>query len=171
MPYEHRDLRALDKSLQSPTCVLVLSLGLAKSFAKRAAYWFDIYHNTETNLWFVCRQWSFTKTNNTMEGHRVSPALRTAQKAYEVFCEFLQDKMSGWQIVNLAFDGNTRQIPLDEMTLINQVRDLTRDPVGVMGVVGRKPSVQLSVQGVTVPKPRAAHLKELQTKRKAKAQW
>jgi hypothetical protein len=144
--------------------VRVASLGLTKSFSRKPAYWLEIYHSPKGkwgNSWYVARQWSFTKDGQVVEGQTLSNRFSVALSAIEHLRELLQKKLGeNWNVHNLTFDS-AREIPKNEMTVINVLKELAKDKAELLEV----PSPPVVVE------TRATRIKNLQSKRKAKAQW
>lgn len=171
-PYQWRDLRGVDDhelrdKLRGPDCKHVATIGLAKSFARRSAYWLDLYHAPKSkwgDAWFVARQWSFTRDGTTVEGQTVSRRHGTPAIAGTDLQALLQEKLDkGWKIhetVQVDKEGFD-QVDIAAFAMITRL-------VGVMetGTVQEK-----VVESKAVAKNRAERLRDMQRKRQAKADW
>jgi len=166
VPYVRRDLRPInDKLKHDPNCVFVVSVALAKSFARKPAYWLDIYHSLYSawgKAWFVGRQWSFQRDNQDITGEVVSHRFGTSGQALGMLQELLATKLSeGWKVHEVINGPVTVE---EETKLVESIHNLA---------VGLPTSTALVKVAITTNKPmtRAERMKELQNKRKVKSPW
>jgi len=169
--YEWRPLQH-DKSIpELKGTELVLSVALQKSFARRPAYWVDVYCQPRSKLpdqYFVALQWSFKRQTEVIEGHfvKAGPQLAVATTA-AVVQEQLETKVNEkWIIKGTQVDPKFRGKPIVQQ--VGRVVDLT----AAKGTDNGQATPELVVEERhEVAKSRAERFQEKQAERRAKAEW
>jgi len=165
LPLTWRDLRSIDPILtRDPESVVVITVGLAKSFGRRSAYWLDVYHCPTTKSWYVARQWSFKRDAAIVEDHVVSSRCSGIGQIITIFDEIYSKKTKeGWEQPEVVVGIGLVD---DEVTMANKINSLITN-ANAAGMVNLPEATPVQKQKVT----KASRLKQLQNKRKAKAPW
>jgi len=170
MSLKWRDLRSIeDKLKKDPTAVFVVSVALGK-FAKRSAYWLDIYHSPKSkwgNAYFVCRQWSFMRDGQLVEGSVASERFGTPGSAISEFEELYSKKVKdGWKLNDVNVSDSILDVNLQLAKSIANLVNMAPTAVNA----GAESKVEEEVKAVRV-KTRHERMVDLQNKRKSKAPW
>lgn len=169
MPYDWRDLRLVEDKLKGLGCRFIGTLGLAKSFARRPAYWLDLYHDPRSKWgdgWFVARQWSFQRDGTLVEGQTVSHRFGTPGQAMESMKELLQEKLDKqWKLHEIKQCAEHSSLSQMEETAFKLIHGMASqmEPGQVQAKVGAPAEAP--------PQNRAERMKSLQRKRQAKSEW
>ena len=93
-----RNLQLIDRKLQG--AVLIMCLPLRKDFARKPAYWVEIYRKTLIPAgkaqYFTARQWGFPKDRDVVQDHSVSYPSDLMRSLAKVDNIFEKKVASGW---------------------------------------------------------------------------
>jgi hypothetical protein len=160
-----RDIRKIDNGLKDHR--YVLSIALYKSFARSPAYWIDLYCKSRPNVplkWTGVLQWSFPRQGEQVEGYAVITDWRSPTQAAE-WIEARADKKidEGWLYHSLEVD------PLFKShAIVDYVEEATKKwDKGSQTKTGSRQRFPRPPK----TKTKAERFRELQKKRKAKAEW
>ena len=163
-------LEYVDSSLRGGT--LIFSLPLRRDFARKPAYWVEIYRtnvpNTKYVRYDVAKQWGFYK-KDTKETVQDSTVIRAASftAALSMMKGIAATKMnSGWIIVDDTVDAPVLSPTIEESVAIAAYM--------TNWLEGHEEKEQVEVIKKSLKKeelPRPLKFKEAQRKRKAKAEW
>jgi hypothetical protein len=151
--------------------VLILSIALRKDFARKPAYWVEIYRTTHPTAkfhrYFVVRQWGFIKreTSETVQGENVMRPLTGLQSALSAAKESLDAKIEAqWMICEDQFDSSPPVIAPTKRES-SAIAAYTAD----WAVDFDKTLARMNVPESELP--RSVKFKKAQQRRKAKAEW
>ncbi len=172
MAYDWRPLHQIDPILAET--VPAVSVALQKSFARRTAYWVDVYCKPGGKLpdrWFIACQWSFTQKDKTVEGHYVAEggsARLSAANATEVAMhKLIRQTKKQWLLHSVTIAP-----PYKNTTIARMMEQAVERAVAA----GTKENGQATPEVVIEekrenPRSRAERWRMKQLARKAKAEW
>jgi hypothetical protein len=161
-----RHLEKTEKSLHNSS--LIFSLALRRDFARKPAYWVEIYAVPKGRYRFysVAKQWSFFRkeTKEDIQNQRVFSPCNSLVKALENAFDVIQSKVeNGWLVCEGQYSDpvvvtpNTEELVKIKDTISNWDFD-THKPIS---------STQTKKENL----PRSEKFKKAQARRRAKAEW
>ena len=163
MSYDRKDLTKVDHKLMG-NHKLIAYVALERSFARKPSYWVELYQHTgPAELYQVAIQWSFPRKGEKVEGHSLG-----AKLVFKTALSNMHDRIS---------------LKLDSDWLVSHLSIADGVPTSVAKKLDkwyeklpkRKDSIGSTTSPVKVekqkPKTQAERFRELQRKRKAKAEW
>lgn len=152
--------------------VLVFSAALRKNFARKPAYWVEVYRvqRGPSNVYVVAKQWGFVKS----EGEKVqdsscSKAIPNIKSAMKYVGKVLQAKVdAGWMMCEEEFNASPPSVNPqgDENQIIMLFCQDWENGLGIKQATQTKKRITKQK-----PKTPAEKFKDAQQKRKAKAEW
>lgn len=167
-----RDLTKLHSYLRHSA--LIFSLALRKDFARKPAYWIEIYKTVQPTLtkYTVARQWGFSKGGELVQDSTTSSSVVSLNSALRDVNEQLEKKLAtGWLLCESQYVTNPplcdqhrnskEQKEIIEWYAQKQIAHKEQEEKNIME--------QLKIKDEDLP--RGVRFKKSQKKRKAKAEW
>lgn len=172
MAYERRDLTLVDKTLSGGKCLLTLSF--EKSFARKPAYWLEIYRvpvRAAVTSYIFIRQWSFVRDGENVIGHAPGRRDFSLTVACEALLKIAQQKLEkNWILAGPAMID--KEAAISELHGVNNM--LTQLGTWInnneLGVDSEAQGVNVDTEPVD-PKSRVERFEVAEKKRRAKAKW
>lgn len=168
MAYEVRDLDEHCKKLRHGVCLVTCSF--MKSFARRPAYWLEIYKvpTKKHSSYIVARQWSFIRDGETVEGETLSAAYFSLNQATDHLAKLAQKKLEdNWIFHEPAIVPSTVQG--SDLQLIRNLLSAVGTFINAQ-TLGTSATVKATTKSPD-PKTRAERFEAARKKRQAKAEW
>jgi hypothetical protein len=162
-----RELQNEKKELRGT--ILIFSVPLRKDFARKPAYWVEIYKSTHPTAkftrYFVARQWSFVRSGETIQSESITRVILDLSSALDSAKSAIMAKLdAAWLLCEEQFDSSPPVVSPTKKEDTAIASCLTDWNLGL-----DKNLEKLNVLEENLPQ--SVKFKRAQQKRKAKAEW